>query len=155
LGFTVTAFARCTEITRDIGGVSGRIGICGVEISITEGLVGSGAGTERLAGTNIVYASSGVGMVHVGTTSAVTGIFTAEIITTTISMVGTDGLGAVIGALESTCTVCEPCTATIRVTGVVFAPTGTCGDAITTTNDLVGSGASTARLDVTCIDCAS
>jgi len=84
-----------------------------------------------------------------------TGICGAKTITTIICMDVHVGLGVDIGGSASTATVCEPCTATIRVIGGGFDLTGICGEGTIITRDLVGSGDDTARLDVTCIDCAS
>jgi len=94
-------------------------------------------------------------MVRVGTMFGATGICGVETITTISIMVGLDGSGADIGELACTCTACAHSTGIIKDIGAECVPTGICIGEITTTRDLVGSGDDTARLDVTCIDCAS
>jgi len=69
-------------------------------------------------------------------------------------MVDTDGRGVDSGALVCTCIACAPCTAIIRVAGVVCVPTGTSGDATIITSGPVGSGADGDELGVICIACA-
>jgi len=153
LASTSIGCAHCTEIIKVTGVVCVRTGIFGEETTTTSELVGSGDAIARLADISTVCGSSVVGMELDGTTSGATGTCIAAITTTTTFMAALTGDGVDIGELEFTCTGCAPCTATIKATGVVFAPTGICIAEITTTRDLVGSGDDTARLAVTSIAC--
>jgi len=133
--------APCTGTTKGIGAECGHIGICGVVTIITKGHVGSGP-TPTVVWADICIASgcTSVGMVADGTTCGATGSCGDATITTTGITAGPGGFGDAITGWVCTCTVYAPCTATIRVNGDACAHTGTCGVAITTTGDLVGSG---------------
>jgi len=80
-------------------------------------------------------------MVPGGIESVRTGICIEGITTTIICMVAINGGGDGSVALACTCTVCAPCIGITKAIGAACAPTGTCGVAIITTVDLVGSGA--------------
>lgn len=140
-----------TEITRDIGGVYELIGICGSVTIITVQIVGSGADIAALAGTCTASAFCADLMVHVGTTSVRTGIWSGEIIITTNSMAARSGAGADSDALVSIDTGCAPCIATTRVIGARFGLIGICGGRTTTTGDHAGAGADSDASAGTCI----
>jgi len=150
-----TGFERCTAIIRATGVEFVPIGTFGDEIDIISDLVGSGVAHVELAATCTVYAFCVGGQVPDGRMSGPTGISGVETITTTICMAVTDGNGDATAALACTSTACAPCTATIRATGVVCAPIGTCGVATITIGDLAGSGADGAELVDICTACAS
>jgi len=115
---TSTVCAPCIGITRATGAECGLIGTCGVATNITAGRAGSGVDTVESQDIFTACGFCGVGMVPAGTTSELTGISTAEIITITNCMAEPGGLGVVSDALVFICIACEPCTATTRVTGV-------------------------------------
>jgi len=154
--YIYTACEPCIAITRGIGVGFALTGICGVEITTTRGLGGSGGTlTGRLGVISTGCESTDGGMVVGGTTCAVIGTCGGRITTTTTCMDATAGLGVVIAVLVSTSTDCEPCTETTRVTGDACALTGTCGDATITTDALAGFGAGTDVLVDIYTACAS
>jgi len=147
---TFTVCELCIATIKDIGGEFDRTGICGVEITITSDRVGSGAGTAESAAICTDSAFTAAGMGPGGTRCAATGTCIAVITTITVSTDALGGPGADSGALGSTCIGCELCIGITRDIGVEYVPIGTCGVAITTTGDLVGSGDVIAGLEDIC-----
>jgi len=137
---TCTGCELCTAITRVIGAEFDLTGICGEETIITRDHVGSGDVIAALVAICTACASFVDGMDLDGTMYAHTGTCTVVTITTTIFMDEHDGLGDDTAALAFTSIASEHCTGITRVIGAACVPTGTCGEEITTTSVLAGSG---------------
>jgi len=140
LGSTCIGCELCIGITRDIGVEYVPIGTCGVVITTTGDLVGSGDVIAGLVDICTACGFCGASMEHDGTMSERIGICTVGITTITICTDGTSGPGVGIDALVFICIDCAHCTGTIRAIGVACVRTGICGDAIITTSAPVGSG---------------
>jgi len=135
------------EIIRVAGDVFVLTGLCIVEIITTDQPDGSGAATDALVDTCIACELSSAGLVPAGSGYAATGTCTAGITTTTNIMVVSNGVGDDSAGLVCIGIVCVLCTATIKVTGVASARTGTCGGATITTSHVSGHGAASVVSD--------
>lgn len=135
------------EIIRVAGDVFVLTGTCGGEGTTTDQPDGSGDDTDGLAGICTVCVLSNGGLAPAGSGYAATGTCTAGITTTTNIMVVSNGVGDDSAGLVCIGIVCVLCTATIKVTGVASARTGTCGGATITTSHVSGHGAASVVSD--------
>jgi hypothetical protein len=150
-----TACAPCTAITKDIGDVFVRIGICGRGITTTSLAAGSGVVIVELVVICTDCGFSAVGTELAGTTFALIGTSFVAITTITDSMADRDGNGEDTGVLVSIDTAYASFIAITRDIGAVCELIGICGDAITTTSDLVGSGVAIVASAAISTACAS
>jgi len=153
---TFTACGLSTETTRGTGVGCVRTGTSGGETTITSAHAGSGRVTTKgWAVTSTDGEHTRDGQELDGTRFAATGGCTVAITTTTDFTAELVGRGVDSAALAIICTVAAICGGTTRDLGVVFGRTGTCGDAITTTDRAAGSGVHIAGLVGTSTACGS
>lgn len=148
---TVCAFY--SETTMDTGVESVPTGECGNITSTTVQTDGVGVHPVASADICIVSEFSTAGQAAGGWLFAGIGVSTVGTTTITTSMDVTDGHGVHTVALVYTVTASAFCTGIIKDIGARCVHTGTCGDAITTTRGLDGSGADTVASAGTCIGC--
>lgn len=150
-----TATATCGATIRAAGAACDHIGTCGRGITTTDRPDGSGEEPAELVVTSTDSASTAGGLAQSGSKFVHIGTCTAKTITTTGIMVVASGAGPTnTSALGCTGTGTEFCMSTTRAAGVVPVATGNSSVATITTNQIVGSGAASKKLDATSIVCA-